>query len=224
MGRGGWRERGPILKARGTQRAVMTRGGTIVVVSQLPPRLRKGGRRVRKPPKPRPKLRVPGDELMRALVGQRTYASLARAVGRHTGEVSDFCRGLEHNPGLKVIERFARALGVDEGKVIEALRALWQARPAGKDALTSFKGEVRAQRAPSPSPSAALPGYLSPAGTPSRQPAIRSSLARLIERQRPHPVLYRDREGEGEGEGEPLTLGIAGRDQGLDGDTFTWDD
>jgi hypothetical protein len=213
MGRGGWRERGPILKAKGKQHAVMTKGGSIVVVSQLSRRLRKGGRRVHRPPKPRPKMRVPGDELMRALVGQRTYASLARAVGRYTAEVSLFCRGHERNPSLKTIERFARALAVDEAKVIEALRALWQGQPAGKDALTSYKGEVRAQRAP-----ALLPAE---GRVQERAPVkVRPSLQRLIEPpaafRRPHVSRYE--------EDAPLTLGLAGRDQGLDGDTFTWPD
>lgn len=192
----------------------MTRGGSIIVVSQLPPRLRKGGRRVRRPPKPRPKLRVPGDELMRALVGQRTYASLGRAVGRHTAEVSHFCRGDERNPSLKTIARFARALAVDESKVIEALRALWKAREVGREALTSFKAEVRSQRAPAPPVMLPAKGVELPSRRP---PAIRPSLQRLIA---PAP-FYRDRERPNEE--EPQTIGIAGRDLGLEGDEFIWD-
>lgn len=192
----------------------MTRGGTIIVVSQLPPRLRKGGRRVRRPPKPRPKLRVPGDELMRALVGQRTYASLGRACGRHTKEIGLFCRGDERNPSLKIISRFARALAVDESKVIEALRALWKAREVGKEALTSFKAEVKSQRLPAPPVMLPAEGVELPSRRP---PAIRPSLQRLIA---PAP-FYRDRERPNED--EPQTIGIAGRDLGLEGDEFVWD-
>lgn len=219
--------RGRILKPKAKRRdkAVMTAGGNIVVVSRLPKHLRKGGRRVPRHHTP-PKVRVPGDELMRELVGRRSYSSLARATGRAPIAVSMFCRGMEANPGLRTLERFARAVGVDEGRVVEALRALWRGKAELGNALTANKtrprapeagGEVAAGlRATAPRDLAAeLERALTEPSRP--RPKLRPSLERLI---RPPAPFCRQTEV------EVLSLGIAPRGQDLDDDGggFFWPD
>lgn len=219
--------RGRILKPRKQKRdkAVMTAGGNIVVVSRLPKHLRKGGRRVPRHHTP-PKVRAPGDELMRELVGRRSYASLARATGRAPIAVSMFCRGLEANPGLRTLERFARALSVDESRVVEALRALWRGKAGPENALTANKtraragkagGEVAAGlRATAPRDLAAeLERALAEPSKP--RPKLRPGLERLI---RPPAPFYRQTEV------EVRAIGIAPRGSDLDddGDGFFWPD
>ena len=218
--------RGRILKPRKRKRdkAVMTAGGNIVVVSRLPKHLRKGGRRVPRHHTP-PKVRVPGDEAMRELVGRRSYSSLARATGRSPIAVSLFCRGLEANPGMRTLERFARALSVEESQVMGALRALWRGRAAPENALTANKTRARAPEAdprdlrPAPRPGARdLAAELERAlAEPSRpRPKLRPSLERLI---RPPAPFYRQTEA------EVQAIGIAPRGLDLDdGDGFVWPD
>lgn len=218
MGRGGWRERGPILtdKGKGKRKAVLMSGGAIVVVSQLTSGMRRGRPRSHKPPPRRPKLRVAGDELMRAMVAGRSYAALARAVGRGEGEVSRFCRGLEKAPSIPHVLRFARVVGVEVGQVVEALEALWQGRETVEAAA-----ELRVMRRGRVSPRAPESEV-----SPSRLREVRPELARLLggggggggRLPTPPPGLYQERDE------APIALTLDRGEGDGDPDAFLWDD
>ena len=216
MGRGGWREHGPILTARGKgkRKAVLMSGGAIVVVSQLASKMRRGRPRSHPPPPRRPKLRVAGDELMRAMVAGRSYAALARAVGRREGEVSRFCRGLEKAPKIPHVLRFARVVGVEVGQVVEALEALWQGRET-LEAAAELREAKRAAAGARVSPRAPEREV-----SPSRLREVRPELARLIGQRLPTPPpgLYQERVE------APVALTLDRGEGDEDPDAFLWGD
>lgn len=173
--------------------------GVKIVTSRLPRRLHRGARRKRFVPRT-PKIRVPGDEAMRAIIGARSYTDLARGMGADKGEVSKFCRG-RSNPHVEWVRRFAQVAGVGVAEVIAAL-----------DGIAAGRSETPLTSKPT-APRAVPTGLPDPSPVP-RPPKVRPAFERLVA---PPAPFYRERQGEA-----PLTIGYAPRFEDEGG--FVWED